>query len=110
MTVYNYTLFNNPSATTGGTQAFGINDSNQIVGYYFSNIFRGFLFAGGTFTVLNDPTAGTSSGQGTLAQGINASIASSGAEPTATWLMPVATQNRITRSCAVTFVAAGVVE
>jgi probable HAF family extracellular repeat protein len=71
MTVYNYTLFNDPSATTGGTQAFGINDSGQIVGEYFSNIFRGFLLAGGTFTALNDPAAGTSSGQGTLAQGIN---------------------------------------
>jgi len=28
MTVYNYTLFDDPSATTGGTKAFGINDSS----------------------------------------------------------------------------------
>ena len=29
-----FNTFNDPSASTGTTQAFGVNDADQIVGYY----------------------------------------------------------------------------
>ena len=34
MTVYTYNSFNEPVAFTGTTQAYGINDPNEIVGPY----------------------------------------------------------------------------
>ncbi len=40
MPVYTYTTLDDPLATTTlGTEAFGINDSGQIVGRYYSNGF-----------------------------------------------------------------------
>jgi probable HAF family extracellular repeat protein len=65
MPVYTFTTLDDPS---GGTEAYGINDFGQIVGLYFdaSNHAHGFLYTGGTFTTLDDPSATS-----TLAQGIN---------------------------------------
>ena len=65
MPVYTYTTIDDPSATSQGTTAFGINDAGQIVG---SSGDHGFLLSGGTYTALNDPL-----GFDTTAFGINAS-------------------------------------
>src|SRR5258708_35372287 len=64
-----FNTFDDPSASTGTTQAFGVNDTDQIVGSY-SNASgsHGFLESGGMYTTLDDPLATT----GTTAQGINA--------------------------------------
>src|SRR5262249_41558435 len=41
-----------------GTQAHGINNAGQIVGQYFTNnATHGFLYSGGTYTTLDDPSA-----------------------------------------------------
>jgi hypothetical protein len=54
MPIYTFTTFNDPSASAGTTQAFGINDSDQIVGQYKSGtITHGFLESGDTFTCAN---------------------------------------------------------
>jgi probable HAF family extracellular repeat protein len=55
------------------TKAMGVNDAGQIVGYDVDSqgVNHGFLDVNGTFTALNDPNAGTASGQGTFAQDIN---------------------------------------
>ncbi len=67
-----FNTFNDPSALTGTTQAFGVNDTDQIVGYYQDATGNhGYLLSGGTFTTLNDPLA--SGSNGTIAFGINAS-------------------------------------
>src|SRR5258708_32097957 len=64
-----FNTFDDPSASTGTTQAFGVNDTDQIVGSY-SNASgsHGFLESGGMYTTLDDPLAT----KGTTAQGINA--------------------------------------
>src|SRR5437660_3829002 len=71
MPVYNFSTFDDPSATSFvGTQAFGINGSGQIVGAYANGSGNhGFLLSGGLYTTLDDPLAT----HGTLATGINAS-------------------------------------
>jgi len=67
---------NDPSAGTGplqGTYASGINDSGEIVGYYYNSTSRahGFVESGGNYAPpLNDPSAGTGPLQGTYASGI----------------------------------------
>src|SRR5438132_11876782 len=70
MPVYTYTTLDDPLAlATGSTSAQGINASGQIVGFYQNaGGFHGFLYSGGTYTTLDDPSATN----GTLAQGINA--------------------------------------
>jgi probable HAF family extracellular repeat protein len=70
MPVYTFSTFDDPSASTGATNAFGINDTGQIVGSYRDpmNVFHGFLLSGGTYTPLTDPLATNS----TTAVGINA--------------------------------------
>ena len=48
--IYSFTTFNAPGATGFGTNAFGINDSGQIVGFFFDSgntTTHGYLFAGG---------------------------------------------------------------
>jgi probable HAF family extracellular repeat protein len=56
MPIYTYTTLDDPSADN--TQAFGINASGQIVGFYNSgSSFHGFLLSGGTYTPLDDPLA-----------------------------------------------------
>src|SRR6266849_2832489 len=68
MPVYTYTTLDDPLATTTlGTEAFGINDSGQIVGAYLATDLHqhGFLYSGGTTTTLVDT-------QRTVASGINA--------------------------------------
>ena len=69
MPVYTYTTLDDPLAlATGSTSAQGINASGQIVGFYQNaGGFHGFLYSGGTYTTLDDPSATN----GTLAQGIN---------------------------------------
>lgn len=66
MSVYTYTTLDDPLAT-GGTFAFGINATGQVVGYYQNaSGSHGFLYAGGTYTTLDYPSS-----NGTLAYGIN---------------------------------------
>jgi probable HAF family extracellular repeat protein len=70
MPVYNYTTLDDPLAT-GTTEAWGVNDIDQIVGRYIdaTGKFHGFLYSGGRFTTLDDPFA--SGPVGTTAFGIN---------------------------------------
>src|SRR6266481_5237148 len=71
MTVYTYTAFNGPSTNIGDTFAQGINDTDQIVGWYIDKDGRthGYIFDanGGTYTTLDDPFGAG----GTFASGIN---------------------------------------
>src|SRR2546421_730183 len=56
MPVYTYNAFDVPLALD--TEPLGINDSGQIVGQYRdSGGVHSFLFSGGTFTAINDPSA-----------------------------------------------------
>jgi probable HAF family extracellular repeat protein len=71
-----FNTFDDPSALTGTTYAYGINDTGQIVGWYYDGSGNGgnhgFLLSGGTYTTLDYPGAisphGTSA---TWAYGIN---------------------------------------
>jgi hypothetical protein len=66
-----FNTFDDPSAFTGTTQAFGVNGTDQIVGVYQSGSgFHGFLESGGVFTTIDDadPRA-----NGTFAHSINGS-------------------------------------
>jgi probable HAF family extracellular repeat protein len=65
-----YTTLDNPlAATTHGTMPMGINNAGQIVGVYedSSGIQHGFLYSGGFFTTIDDPSATG----GTIPRGIN---------------------------------------
>jgi uncharacterized membrane protein len=63
-----FTTFDDPSAVSG-TQASGVNGTDQIVGIYQGSTgTHGFLLSGGTFTSLDKPSA-----QATAAFGINSS-------------------------------------
>jgi len=56
MPTYTYTTIDDPSGRN--TAAFGINSAGQIVGQYASNnAIHGFLYSGGTYTALDDPSA-----------------------------------------------------
>ena len=69
MPVYTYSTFDIPLVLS--TEPSGINDAGQIVGrYQDSGGVHSFLFSGGTFTALNDPSA---TGP-TFAYGINNSV------------------------------------
>ena len=62
---YIYTTIDVPGSSY--TQAFGINDSAQIVGEYVAGgIFHGFLLSGGIFTTIDVPAS-----TGTAGDGIN---------------------------------------
>ena len=76
-----YTIIDDPLAgtngpypqsggSTGGTQAFGINNSGQIVGEYFDSdgALHGFSYSSGAYTTLDAPQGG-----GTYASAINSS-------------------------------------
>src|SRR5256886_13830872 len=72
MPVYTYTTLDDPLATTTlGTEAFGINDSGQIVGRYYSNGFHDFFYTSGTYITLDAPLAasGTTPAASTTAAG-----------------------------------------
>jgi probable HAF family extracellular repeat protein len=58
MPIYKYTTLDDPFANGGiGTHAVGINNAGQIVGEYSDGSgIHGFLFSGGTYTTLNDPS------------------------------------------------------
>src|SRR5215831_3664019 len=69
MPVYAFTTFDDPSGSPGSTEAWGVNDMDQIVGSYLNATgSHGFLLSGGTYITLDDPLATA----GTFAQGINA--------------------------------------
>jgi probable HAF family extracellular repeat protein len=57
MPVYTYTTLDDPLAI-GGTGAWGINSTGQIVGLFrnFGGT-HGFLYSGGTYTSIDDPFA-----------------------------------------------------
>jgi probable HAF family extracellular repeat protein len=65
---YSFTLFDAPGSVHG-TEATGINNAGEIVGYYYDDRVneRGFLFSGGTYTSLAAP----GSDGVTFPQGIN---------------------------------------
>ena len=65
---YSFTLFDAPGAVHG-TEATGINNSGEIVGYYYDDRVneRGFLYSGGTYTGLGVPGLEAA----TFPQGIN---------------------------------------
>ena len=60
-----YTTLNKDGAI--GSQAIGMNNSDQIVGYYFDGAPHGFLYSGGSYTTIDHPLGVN----GTVAQGIN---------------------------------------
>src|SRR5438445_424812 len=100
MTVYTSTAFDGPSTHVGDIEARGINDTDQIVGWYRDKDGRdhGYIFDansgtyttlddplheylynpnGGTYTTLDDPLAANGfdnpfAASGTVAEGINA--------------------------------------
>jgi len=68
-TIYSFTTFNAPGASGFGTNAYGINDSGQIVGSFFdagNTTTHGFVNTGGSFTTIDVPGATR-----TAAYGIN---------------------------------------
>jgi probable HAF family extracellular repeat protein len=65
MTIYWYTALDDPMGNF--TEANGINDNGQIVGYYQDSSGGGFLYSGGSYTTLTDPLAPNA----TYARGIN---------------------------------------
>ena len=71
MPVYNFTTIDDPSASGAQTFANGINDTDQIVGWYIDKDGRthGYIFDSdsGTYTTLDDPFGAG----GTFAGGIN---------------------------------------
>src|SRR5438876_629336 len=64
MPIHIFNTFNDPLALAGTTEAWGVNDTDQIVG---STGMHGCLESGGTYTTLDDPLATT----GTIDYGIN---------------------------------------
>src|SRR5262245_28069587 len=76
MPVYTYTTLDNPSAAST-TQPLGINDAGQVVGIFdlpiIFSTYYGFLYSGGSYTTLSDPSSTAPNGSGTFAYGINAS-------------------------------------
>jgi probable HAF family extracellular repeat protein len=71
MPVYNFSTLDDPLASGGNTFASGINDTDQIVGWYFDKDVRshGYIFDAnsGAYTTLDDPFGAG----GTFAGGIN---------------------------------------
>ena len=82
MGLYTFTTLDGFASGTYGAEAFGINDAGQIVGAYVdsSHLMHGYLYSNGTYTIIDDPLAGTNgpyplsggSTGGTQAFGINA--------------------------------------
>ena len=66
-----YTTIDVPGATA--TNAISVNDFGVVVGSYTDTqgVSHGFIDQGGVFTTVDDPQAGTASGQGTVAFAIN---------------------------------------
>jgi probable HAF family extracellular repeat protein len=69
-----FTTLDNPLGVNG-SYPLGINDSGEVVGYYFDSSYsgHGYLFnpTSNTFTTLDDPLGVPSAGVGTLPSGIN---------------------------------------
>jgi hypothetical protein len=55
--IYSYTTFDNPNASTGSTYALGLNDNNQIVGYYADGKTHGFIYNGNSYKTLDVPNS-----------------------------------------------------
>ena len=66
-----YTTIDVPGATA--TNAISVNDFGVVVGSYTDTqgVSHGFIDQGGVFTTVDDPQAGTASGQGTTVIAIN---------------------------------------
>ena len=77
-----YTTIDDPSASHtfnnsgyDGTAALGVSGSTIVGAYYDSSgVEHGFLYNGSTYTTINDPSAGTGSGQGTSLNGISGNL------------------------------------
>ena len=58
MPTYSYTALDDPMTAPGSTIPEGINDAGQIYGYYkIGASAYGFLYSGGTYTTINDPSS-----------------------------------------------------
>src|SRR5262245_30377780 len=71
-----FNTFDDPAALPGTTYAYGVNDSGQIVGWYYDGSGNGgnhgFLLSGGTYTTLDSGAISPSHGTPvTFAYGIN---------------------------------------
>src|SRR5436190_16421252 len=75
MSVYTYATLDNASEAST-TQPLGINDAGQVVGIFdlpiIFSTYYGFLYSGGSYTTLNDPSSTAPNGSGTFAYSINA--------------------------------------
>src|SRR5437868_5965831 len=75
MSVYTYATLDNPSEAST-TQPLGINDAGQVVGIFdlpiIFSTYYGFLYSGGSYTTLSDPSSTAPNGSGTFAYSINA--------------------------------------
>ena len=76
MTSYTFTTLHDPLAVgLNDTVPVGINAEGQIIGWYQAGLdgpYYGFLYSGGSYTILNDPANGGNNGSPlTLALGIN---------------------------------------
>src|SRR5437868_1142169 len=74
MSVYTYATLDNPSEAST-TQPLGINDAGQVVGIFdlpiIFSTYYGFLYSGGSYTTLSDPSSTAPNGSGTFAYSIN---------------------------------------
>src|SRR5262245_17627252 len=74
MTTYTYTTLIDPSSLLGSTDAYGINNAGQVVGYYFDSQGKnhGFLYSGGSYTTIDyQPVFPDPAVDDTYALGIN---------------------------------------
>src|SRR5437764_15079995 len=75
MSVYTYATLDNPSEAST-TQPLGINEAGQVVGIFdlpiIFSTYYGFLYSGGSYTTLSDPSSTVPNGSGTFAYSINA--------------------------------------
>jgi probable HAF family extracellular repeat protein len=78
------TILNDPSGTNG-TIPTAINDSGEIVGYYFDSQFtqHGFIYSGGTFSPLDYSSASSGNSNGTVPTSVNSTGAIGGYYTTA---------------------------
>jgi len=71
-TITSYTTLDDPLANTSGIRVWGVS-GNNVVGYYMdsSSVEHGFLYNGGTYTTLDNPSASQMTYYGTTAFGIS---------------------------------------
>ncbi|MEQ1637932.1 MAG: hypothetical protein ABL903_14705 [Methylococcales bacterium] len=63
-----YTTINNPKASAGNTSATGVNDANELVGFFYNTGAHGYSYDGKDYTAFNAPLAAPA---GTFMYGFN---------------------------------------